>query len=42
MILPISWSDKAHIRVQYGAFHPQKWALSHDEMVLFAKQENTI
>ena len=40
-ILPISQSDKAHIRVRYGAFQPPKWALLQAEMVLFAKRGNT-
>ena len=36
-ILPISQCEKAHIEVRYGAFRPLKWAISHAEMVLFAK-----
>ena len=41
MIMPISQSDKAYIKVRYGAFRPLKWAISHDDMVLFAKRQNT-
>ena len=41
MIMPISQSDKAYIVVRYGAFRPLKWAISHDDMVLFAKRQNT-
>jgi len=36
LILPVSQSEKAHFRVRYGAFQPPKWAILHDEMVLFA------
>ena len=38
LILPISQYEKAHIEVRYGAFRPLKWAISHAEMVLFAKR----
>jgi len=37
LILPISWCDKAHIRVRYGLFQHPKWPISQAEMVLFAK-----
>ena len=37
-IKPISASDKARFRARYGAFQPLKWAISHAEMVLFAKR----
>ena len=40
LILPVLACDKAHIRVRYGAFRPLKWAISHDEMVHIATQEN--
>ena len=38
LIKPISQCEKAHIEVRYGAFQPLKWAISHAEMVLFAKR----
>ncbi len=41
-IKPISASDKARFRARYGAFQPLKWAISHAEMVLFAKRKNTL
>ena len=40
-ILPISRCEIAHISVRYGAFQPPKWPILQDEMVLFAKRENT-
>ncbi len=42
LIKPISWSEKAHFRVRYCAFQPQKWAISHAEMAYIAMQGNTL
>ena len=37
-ILPISSYNKAYFRVRYGLYWLLKWAISQDEMVLFAKR----
>jgi len=42
LILPISWCDKAHFRVRYGAFQPPKWALLQAEMVHIAMRGNVL
>ena len=42
LILPISWCDKAHFRVRYGALRPPKWALLQAEMVHIAMRGNVL
>ena len=41
-ILPISQCEKAHFRVQNGAFQPSKWALLQAEMVHIAMRGNVL
>ena len=41
-ILPISQCEKAHFRVQNGAFQPSKWALLQVEMGHIAMRGNVL